>query len=110
VYTELYAELNTNHYSHNLGAILEGGYKNKRYYISGYAQYVQSLKNGDHVDAPAYFYTGFFVNDEQYLNVGAKAGINIKKGWGVDFGLFRIFNLVDGSGILTGKAGIFYQW
>lgn len=109
-YIDIYTDLATNGYSHGLGAIAELGYvKQNNFSASLYIQYVQSFNNGsfNESQAAAYQLTGFFVDDEYYVNIGAKLSKTIKHGWGISGGLFRIFTLRDGSGILTGKLGVF---
>lgn len=112
-FTDVYAELNTNNYSHGLGAIAEGGFtRNQKFYVSLYLQYAQNFRNGNFnsTQPAAYALTGFFVDGEQYVSVGLKLAQTVKNGWGINGGLFRIFTISDGSGILSGKLGVYKTW
>lgn len=109
---DLYADIATNGYSSGMGFIFEGGYNKNGITAAGYLQYVQSFFNGSFNDNEntAFQLTGFYADEETYLNIGGKFAWKHKSGWGLNAAVFRVFTLTDGSGILTPKLGVFKVW
>lgn len=109
---DLYADIATNNYSSGMGFIFEGGYNKNGITAAGYLQFVQSFFNGsfNSNENPAFQLTGFYADEENYLNIGGKFAWEHNSGWGLNAAVFRVFTLTDGSGILTPKLGVFKVW
>ena len=79
-------DIRTNHYSSAIIAAMEGGYKPVKFImIAGRLDLRKPIGNGDYNDCNI-SKTALYLDNQEYLAAGIKAGYIIKEKWGVNFG------------------------